>query len=506
MTSNSGRLHLLKINTITSLFYQFTSVAYGLILPILYLKYYGSEINGLVTSISQFLGIIVFLEFGVGAVVQSALYKPLATFDYTIVKQIMEEAKTYFRRIAYVLIVYVILLLFIYPHIINNVFSFFTTSFLILATALNLFSQYFFGITNQILLISDQKTYINYGIQIGILFITGIMSVILIKLGTSIEIVKLITAFTLLFRPLLLHLYVKKHYSFVSSIYTKTKFLTQKWSGVAHHISYVIVEQTDVIVLTAFSTLYNVSVYYIYYIVILGIRQLLIYASTGIQSLLGNIFAVEDSDYINNAFNQIEWIFHAICTSLFTITGILIIPFVKVYTRNIIDVNYILPTFAMLMVTAQYFYSIRQPYYMLMRAAGHYKQTQISAIIEAIINVLVSIVLVNTLGLVGVAIGTLSAMIFRTLHLVFYLRKNIVNRPIKFFLKQIFVNILGVILTIAATRNILLTELSYLHWFFLAVKVSLICISILTIINYIFYKKEIVDSLKFIKNAIQLKT
>lgn len=50
----------------------------GIILPKLYMKYFGSELNGLVTSITQFLGFITLLEAGVGNVVQSSLYRPLA--------------------------------------------------------------------------------------------------------------------------------------------------------------------------------------------------------------------------------------------------------------------------------------------------------------------------------------------------------------------------------------------------------------------------------------------
>lgn len=45
------------------------------------MKYFGSELNGLVTSITQFLGFITLLEAGVGNVVQSSLYRPLAQKD-----------------------------------------------------------------------------------------------------------------------------------------------------------------------------------------------------------------------------------------------------------------------------------------------------------------------------------------------------------------------------------------------------------------------------------------
>ena len=77
----SSRGKKLFLNTGSSLIFQVTTIICGFILPRLILKAFGSEVNGLVNSITQFLGIISFLELGVGSVIQSSLYKPLADKD-----------------------------------------------------------------------------------------------------------------------------------------------------------------------------------------------------------------------------------------------------------------------------------------------------------------------------------------------------------------------------------------------------------------------------------------
>lgn len=107
----------------------------------------------------------------------------------------------------------------------------------------------------------------------------------------------------------------------------------------------------------------------------------------------------------------------------FTITGILIIPFVKLYTVGVADANYIVPVFAVLITLAQASYSIRTPYETMVLAANHFKQTQNSAMIEVVMNVFISIILVFKFGLIGVAIGTLVAMLYRTFYFVYYLKK-----------------------------------------------------------------------------------
>ncbi|MFR9276351.1 MAG: hypothetical protein ACLVLC_09995 [Finegoldia magna] len=82
---------------------------------------------------------------------------------------------------------------------------------------------------------------------------------------------------------------------------------------------------------------------------------------------------------------------------MFFMTGIMIIPFIDIYTENFNDTNYVLPVFAVLMVIAQASYCIRIPYETMIRAAGHYKETQLSSIIEAALNILISVILVVVL-------------------------------------------------------------------------------------------------------------
>ena len=85
-------------------------------------------------------------------------------------------------------------------------------------------------------------------------------------------------------------------------------------------------------------------------------------------------------------------------------------------------------------------------------AAGHYKQTQWSAIIEAAINIVVSVVLVFNFGLIGVAIGTLAAMAYRTVYLAWYLSRNIIYRNLRHFLKHILTDAACVALLFCAVN------------------------------------------------------
>ena len=99
-----------KLNIITSLLAQVSTLLCGFVIPRLMISYYGSESYGAVSSISQFLGYITLFEGGVCGVARAALYKPLAEENYYRVGQITKETSSFFKRIAYFFLIYVLCL------------------------------------------------------------------------------------------------------------------------------------------------------------------------------------------------------------------------------------------------------------------------------------------------------------------------------------------------------------------------------------------------------------
>lgn len=65
------------INIISSLTLQVVTVISGFIIPKIILTNFGSSVNGLVSSLNQFLSYITLIEGGITGVVLANLYKPL---------------------------------------------------------------------------------------------------------------------------------------------------------------------------------------------------------------------------------------------------------------------------------------------------------------------------------------------------------------------------------------------------------------------------------------------
>lgn len=483
----------LALNTVSSLALQVVSVICGFILPRLILETFGSDVNGLVNSITQFLGVITLLDLGVGAVVQSALYKPLADNDTNMISKIYVSAKKFFRRLAEILLVYVVLLMIFYPMLVNKSFGHMYTALLIAAICISSFAQYYFGIVNSLLLNADQRGYIQYVAQIITLILNTFACYIIIKLGASIQIVKLTTSLIFLLRPLFLVFYVKKHYSIDKKITYTEEPIKQKWNGMAQHFASYVLNGTDNIVLTMFSTLGNVSIYSVYNVVIIGVKNALLSVTNGFQSLIGEMLAKKETMKLNAFFGFVEWFLHTGTTLVFGCTGVLIVDFVRVYTYGINDADYIQPLFAVLITIANAGHCLRLPYNILILAAGHYKQTQSNYIIAMILNIVVSIATVKMWGLVGVAIGTLIAMAYQTVWMAKYDSKNIICWPFKNFLKQCGVDAITVIIASLATFKIPMLSVSYVSWFLLAIEAFGIWLIISIVINTIFYRERVLS-------------
>lgn len=498
ITVMDSRMKKLKWNSILALLYQVILIATGLILPRCFLHFYGSEVNGLISSITQFLAFINICDMGISAVVSSSYYKPLAEKNTYEISKVFVYSKRFFNRVGIILILYIITLLVVYPTVIDSSFGFWFTFTLIASMGISQLGQYFIGISYQLLLSSDQKSYIQLIVNGITLLINTVTCIVLMISGASIQMVKLTTSIIYLLRPIAMFMYVRKKYTIDYDVPIDKNAITQKRNGIIQHIAYMIYENTDIMVITVFSSLKNVSIYTIYTLATNSIKQIIISATTGIQALLGNLIAQKEQEKLTSIFSFYNWVIHSVSVVLFTITGLMIVPFVQLYTSNITDANYYAPVFATLITVAYFLSSIRNANYALIRAAGHYKQTQIASLTEAILNLIISIVCVFKLGLAGVAVGTVIATLYFVVYETLYFSKNIVFIPLKSFFKQFVSDILVSLISVCIAFNIKIFNGSIISWLLQAVLVSFSCLLVWLFFQFVFYR----DNLCVLKQKI----
>lgn len=476
-------------NTLSGFLHQGTTVLCGFVLPRLILNRFGSEVNGLINSIAQFLQMIAFLELGVGAVIQSALYKPLADRDFRKVSEVIASGSSFFRKLAGILALYVAALIVLFPILVNDTFGFAFDATLILSMSISYFAQYYFGIIDSLLLKADQKAYIVNIIDTITLIMNTVFCCCLLYWGFSVQIVKLTTSAIYLLRPLLVRAYIRKNYQIDRKCtYTKDP-VEQKWNGIAQHIAALVLDSTDMVVLSIFSTMKAVSVYSVYLIVVSGIKNLVLSLFNGIGALFGELWAKGERAELNRYFGFTEWLIHSLTLFVWCCTYKLIVPFVLIYTKNMTDINYAAPVFAALICLAYALYCLRLPFNTMILAAGHYKNTQGIYIAGAAINVTLSILAVSRWGLVGVAMGTIAAMLYQVLHMGYYVIANLKIHSFRQTVKQCIFDILVIALVLFATGSISGTGSSWLGWVLLAVEHAVVIAVCILGANLVCYNK-----------------
>lgn len=165
---------------------------------------------------------------------------------------------------------------------------------------------------------------------------------------------------------------------------------------------------------------------------------------------------------------------------------ILMIPFMNVYTAGIKDAQYIRPVTAMLFTVIVLARSIRTPAMTMIMAVGHYKETKRAAIIEAGINISVSLLLVRPLGINGVLIGTVCSYLYRTTDIIIYVGRHIVPGTIKMTVCRAVRNLAVMLVLYNISSRFELSIVTWMDWFLYAVVVGCISLVVFVVVNTCF--------------------
>lgn len=440
-----------KKNITSALINEFITMISGLILPRLIIGTFGSELNGLVSSITQFLSFISLLEGGLGAVVLAELYKPIENHDENKIQEILSECQNFFTKLAAIYIAYTVVLGIVYPIFINASYGFIYTSSLVVILSCTTLVRYLFSITNRLYLQANQKIYIVNIITAVITATNLIIAIIVIKVYPEIHVLKIMSDILFLIQPVAFNRFVdKKFHTKVRISKKNTTVLTNRWSGFSQNLAYFINMNTDVAVITVFLGLKEVSVYNVYMLAVNALRKFMSLLSNSYQSALGKYYVAEDKKLLGSKFNSFDSINTQISLIAFNTCLLLINPFVSIYTMGVEDANYYQPAFALVIVLANLIYCIREPYRYVVLAAGKFKETNFGSMMEAILNIGISLILVRWLGLLGVAIGTFIAIGYRYIYFIIYLKKDVIYLDLKRFVLRFIVILIVCIVNVVA--------------------------------------------------------
>ena len=480
-------------NAVFSMIYQVVIIVCGLITPRLILATFGSTYNGVISSANQFLEMISFLTLGIAGATRVALYKPIANDDIVSISRIIKSNKRYMHKVGIAVIVYAIVLCIIYPMVSHNDLTHIESAALIAIVSVGVFAQYFFGATNQTLLSADQSGYVYYIIQSIAIVANTLIAVVLIKLGSSIFIVKLGSSIVFLLSPIILNYAVKKKYKLINDCDPDDTAIQQRGAVAFHSIANIVHEDTDLIVLTLFTDAKLISVYAVYQLIAGKVRKLLLVLTNGLEGAFGNMWAKGETEAFERNFRFFEYLIFTFTSIVFCCVAVLIMPFISLYTKGVNDIEYIRTGFAILTVITEAMYCIRHPYLIIVQATGNYEATKKGALAEALINIILSLILVNFWGLNGVMFGTLVANTFRTVQYSLFISKSVIKGSISLSIKRFiwFICNSAIIIGAELLIKIVLPGIdSWINWIINGFAAVIVAAVISAVMSKIFYPDE----------------
>jgi O-antigen/teichoic acid export membrane protein len=483
-------------NSFIALLLQLVTFAAGLIGPRLILKTYGSEINGLVSSINQFIVYFNLVEAGLASTSIYALFKPLADRAYNEINGVLSATKKYYEMSGYVFVTLTLGMAIIYPNITqSSSLSPFSVGLLVIILGTSGALQFFVMAKYRALLMADQKQYI--------LSVASILSIVLntsiIAIGCYLKLnIVLLRAICLLsvFSPIfIMYVYVSKHYKYIDySVKPNNLALRNRWTVLSNEIFGTINAGAPLIILTFCTTLIDVSIYTTYDIVIKGIGGLCGFFVLALSASLGELIALGDQDKFEKTYNEFEHIFYAFIMWLYGCTMILMLPFVEIFTAGVKDAEYYLPMLAILFITNALLSQFYSPQAILVRAGGKFKEVRKQTIIQAMITVVFGVILTLVLGIIGVLLASIMANIYRVIKIIKTVQKSMLPASLNKTWKRILFLNIGILLIclpfkIGIKPGIVGGTGNFLNWILYAIGVSIYALIVTFVLNFYIDRK-----------------
>jgi O-antigen/teichoic acid export membrane protein len=417
------------LNFVMSVVSNILILAMGLIIPRILMTHYGSDTNGLMSTITQIFTYVALLEAGIGQATLNALYKPLREQNKEDVISVLYASRRYYRKVTYIYALAVIGLAIVLPFIIKSDLSYPTILFAVLFEGASGVVTFYFVQTQSIFLVADGKTYIKSIIDL-IMKIGGYGVKIILSLF-YINIVYIQLGFFLLslVKVLLYHYIMKRKYKWLdySKCTNKSVQLPNRNDYVITELAWTLFSSTDLIVLSLFASTKMSSVYSVNSMVFAALANLAGAAYNGIYYLLGRAYyeGLDSYKKMHDVFNSF---FMAIITIFMCVALLLSESFIKIYTTGVSDIEYNLYWLPLCFCLVHIFSWSRYVSGNLTGIAGYAKQVSKISLIEAMTNVVLSVILVRIWGIYGVVLATVIALPLKVIYTNYLADKVIMQR------------------------------------------------------------------------------
>mgnify|MGYP000783191550 CR=1 FL=1 len=433
-------------NLIVSTLTQLITLILGMILPRLILLAWGSEYNGLLSSVTNILRYLSLLEAGFNTATLQALYKSVGQDDQEQTSIVIRTSQHYYHRISLIYALMVLLISIGYPLIVKSEIPFWETFIIIILQGAVGVINFAFRAAYQQLLNAEGKYYVISLITLLTTVLTYVAKILSIGYFNSVVIMQIMSVLVIIVQVTIYAIYFKRRYTWIdkdarideSLLENRRYYFTQQVAG-------LIFNSTDTFVLSVFCGLKVASVYATYNLVYTALAQIISLIRGSTSFVLGQSFHKDESFFkrVYDAYSAMQSMIGGIMAS---ISMVLIINFIQLYTQGINDINYI-----------DFIAALLFSFNLMLECSR-------GASLASAINLISSLILVQFVGMKGVLLGTAIAGLYRTTDSIIYTNIHVLNRSSVYEFKNVFVDFALFFGVVYVSHNVIsINAISYIQ-------------------------------------------
>ena len=378
-----------------------------------FIQFLGKQYLGITGLFTNVLSMLSLVELGLGSAITYNLYKPILDEDKKQIILLMNFYKKAYRVIGLLIGVLGIILLPFLPRIIKDDISFINVNFLFLMYLMETVSSYLFFAYKGTLIRAHQKEYIITVIGYFISIVRSIVQIIFIAVFRNFTLYVAILVISSIVRNLIVAAKADKMYPYIKRS-TKDKLPKEEMKEIfrncyalfIYKVNGVVLNATDNIVLSAYIGLETVGIYSNYLLIVSAIKNILNKFYSAITASIGNLHASGNVEQEHLVFKAVN--FFTVCVYGLAAVGTFVVGnmFIKFWIGN----EFVLPqSFTALIAMEIYIFGLQKNLATFRTSMGLFQQAKYRPLFGIIINLGVSLALINYVGIYAVVIGTIVA-------------------------------------------------------------------------------------------------
>lgn len=490
--SDNGRIVKTGTNFFMAIFYHVVKVLMSFIGRTVFIYALGKEYLGLEGLFTSILSILNISELGIGAGIVYCLYKPLAENDTYKIQAYMNYYKKAYRIIGCVVGGIGIVLLPFVQFIVDTDTNLVNLEVLFLLYLAQSVSSYFFFAYKSSIFTADQKNSVISKVQLFVIPITTGIQIVSLLVFSNFLLYVCIGILGNVFANLFIALRADKTYPEVwkqnSSKLTDSEKeeLNKKIKGLAmYKFSGTVITSTDNLIIASFLGTTLLGIYSNYTLLIGYVSMIPSILFNSVLASIGNVNAVESVEKKENVYNRISFfVFWLYCFS-----GTCILCLIEPFIEGVwLNDSFILSNWVTILLFINFVtVGLQQTIISYKDACGLFWEGRWRPIVSGALNLFLSVIFVNFLGIEGVILGTIVSRFMTTWWFDPWLvyKHVFCKKPTEYYIKYCvrFIIVLGIsFFTFYLTQ--LISGENFL-WFMVK---GMICVCVPNLLMWIIYR------------------